>query len=549
MNCANQKQTAPGVLLEAALLTVLAAITSYPVQAAQQPPAMRTLAVVVGSNHSYEPRLQPLRYATTDAVKFAKMLNDVGKVAAEDIIVLKDLRLGSFHKALANLRADLAKPVYVPEAMAAIPKRDRYNKFVLYFSGHADYRGLHFRDGALAKKELHQLLESVPIATKIAVLDACFAGEFLRRGIEPAPSFHIPKVQFDVPSGSVFLSATSADNFAYESDDLGGGIFTHHLVKGLYGEADGNVDGLITIDEAYQYVYRETKIQNISLPQHRNQDPEFASQLQGHGAVVLSFPKFSNGRLAIDPAIRGVVTFYAERGLNLYTVRKTTSTQRIVALPEGAYTVTLASAASRHRGDVIVKRGQVKTLALSDLEQVTTPGQNLRKGLFYDPDLSISAGGLSGYAGSEADLYAYGFDAAWPFYYSQNFRWDFIFGLETHRTGAASREVSYEASGGQIGITAATNLRDDLNPFEAYAGITTGGMWYRHHRKAPYNDKLPATGINPTMVQRLGFLWSFHANILYGIEARRFHMRVNATNLGNHFQAGNGLMLRVLYRL
>ena len=47
-------------------------------------------------------------------------------------------------------------------------------KFVFYYSGHSDERGLHLRDGLLAKEELHQRLASIPAKTKLVVLDSYY---------------------------------------------------------------------------------------------------------------------------------------------------------------------------------------------------------------------------------------------------------------------------------------------------------------------------------------------------------------------------------------
>ncbi len=42
-----------------------------------------------------------------------------------------------------------------------------------------------------------------------------------------------------------------------EREDLGHGVFTYYLLEGLRGKADLDRDGIITVDEAYNYVSKK----------------------------------------------------------------------------------------------------------------------------------------------------------------------------------------------------------------------------------------------------------------------------------------------------
>ncbi len=58
--------------------------------------------------------------------------------------------------------------------------------------------------------------------------------------------------------GVAILSASSASEFSQEGKTWGGhGVFTYHLVNGLQGAADTNSDGMVTIREIYEFVYRK----------------------------------------------------------------------------------------------------------------------------------------------------------------------------------------------------------------------------------------------------------------------------------------------------
>src|SRR4029434_239202 len=60
--------------------------------------------------------------------------------------------------------------------------------------------------------------------------------------------------------GRVVLTATDSTQYAWEGDQVLGevenSLFTHYMIEGLRtGGADRDEDGIITIDELYDYVY------------------------------------------------------------------------------------------------------------------------------------------------------------------------------------------------------------------------------------------------------------------------------------------------------
>jgi hypothetical protein len=57
----------------------------------------------------------------------------------------------------------------------------------------------------------------------------------------------------------VVLSSSKPDEFSQEKANLENSVFTHYLLKSLQGEGDINRDGIITLDEVYEYVYQRTK--------------------------------------------------------------------------------------------------------------------------------------------------------------------------------------------------------------------------------------------------------------------------------------------------
>jgi len=77
------------------------------------------------------------------------------------------------------------------------------------------------------------------------------------RGYEEVARF-LAKVA-EAKDGIAVLSASSANEFSQEGERWGGGhgVFTYYLLRGLKGEADFDADGIVTIREAYDYLYRK----------------------------------------------------------------------------------------------------------------------------------------------------------------------------------------------------------------------------------------------------------------------------------------------------
>lgn len=305
-------------------------------------PDVQVLAV--GSNQSYVKTLKDLRFAEADAKRFADAMQTVGLVPSVRATVLTDASVKDFRDAFRQLVAQ--DKLESKEGNAA-------RKFVFYYSGHSDDRGLHLKDGLISKSELHDELSGLSAHTKVAILDSCFSGAITAKGVEAAPEFELPRVEFDEPSGSVFLTASSGKQFAYESDQLGSSIFTHHLLNGLYGEADGNVDGVVTVDELYQYVYQNTKWQSINYPTKSAQEPEYVAKLQGQGAIVLSFPAKTNSKLALGRDLKGEITIASPRGIQFFKVQKIEGQEKTIQLPVGAYQLAI-------RDDERIGEGQFK---------------------------------------------------------------------------------------------------------------------------------------------------------------------------------------------
>ncbi|HYX38102.1 MAG TPA: caspase family protein [Oligoflexus sp.] len=297
---------------------------------AQAADRTQVFVLALASAESFDRTLPVLRFAGQDVKRMQNVLKRMAQVPDQRITVLQD----SSRTALRHAFTALA------DRMRAAG-RPHETKFIFYYTGHSDTKGLHLADGLLGKDELNALLASIPANARIAFFDSCYAGGLATKGIKPAADFVVPRAEYDEPSGSVFLAATSGTDVAFELEELGGSLFTHHLVAGLYGAADANRDGLVTVDEVYHYVYQQMSSGAMSLPRGHLQKPEYAMRLHGKGALVLAEVKRATVPLQIDAELSGRLILSMDGGLQVFKIIKPEGQVMQMQLVPGDYRVTL----------------------------------------------------------------------------------------------------------------------------------------------------------------------------------------------------------------
>ena len=222
---------------------------------------LRRFALVMGANNG-GPDLERLRYAASDARSFAAVMTELGGVADKDLILLIDPGLSAFRGAASRLGRERG----VGDCL-----RKTRCEFVLYYSGHSDDEGLLLGREKLGYSELRADIEKVPAAVRVAILDSCSSGSLTRaKGGSSRPAFLYD--ESSVQEGHAYITSSSADEAAQESDRIGGSFFTHYLISALRGAADARGEGKVTLNEAYAYSFRETlaSTENTQYgPQHR----------------------------------------------------------------------------------------------------------------------------------------------------------------------------------------------------------------------------------------------------------------------------------------
>jgi Caspase domain len=214
-------------------------------------------ALIVASDDYTDPGLRLLRAPARDAQALAA--------------VLRDPRIGGF-----QVRTLLNQPAH--EVTLAVEEffadRRPDDLLLVHFSCH----GVKDEDGELyfaaANTQLRRLGATAVAADfvnrrmnrsrsrrVVLLLDCCYAGAFERGMTARADSAVGIKEQFG-GRGRAVITASSAMEYAFEGEELtehgslAPSVFTRALVTGLQtGEADRDQDGMVALDELYDYVY------------------------------------------------------------------------------------------------------------------------------------------------------------------------------------------------------------------------------------------------------------------------------------------------------
>jgi hypothetical protein len=251
--------------------------------------------LVIGANSAGADRPK-LRYAVSDAERFARVLVELGGVTRANEIVLRQPTLQELIAALDQLHArvrDVRRESNPPGR----------TEVLVYYSGHADEQGLLIGDDRYSYRALRTRLDQIPADVRISVLDACASGAFTRiKSGRPRPAFLVD--QSADMRGHAFLTSSAATEAAQESDRIRASYFTHYLVSGFRGAADLSGDGKVTLNEAYQFAFQETlgrTVDTKSGPQH----PSYDISLSGTGEVVMTDVRQTSATLVLPSDLEG----------------------------------------------------------------------------------------------------------------------------------------------------------------------------------------------------------------------------------------------------
>lgn len=311
-----------------------------------------------------------LEHAGRDAKKMAEVLIELGGFIPDNVVTLVDVDATRARDALARMNARLRGE----------REPGRATTLLVYYSGHADEKSLHLGTTVLPWDELRNAVEGSSADLRLLIVDACRSGQATRvKGLRPDVPFTLPVPNEQVPEGFIILTSAAQGEDAQESDQIGGSFFTHHLISGLRGAADGNDDQLVSLDEAYRYA-RDQTIAATSTTTIGVQHPTFRYSLKGRGNVILTrlAPTRSQGRVALPGAGHFIFHVGRKEGPIAAEVSSPGAGTRL-SLGAGRYFVRWRERERFREGDFTLVAGRDTTLEASSM-QVFEYGRFVRKG-------------------------------------------------------------------------------------------------------------------------------------------------------------------------
>lgn len=356
------------VALVLSLFATLCA-TSTSAQAASPP----RFALVIGHNKGSH-KLKPLRFAQSDAKRFANVLVQLGGFAPKQVKLLLAPRRKQLVQALKQLKAHFKHA-------------NGKGMFLLFYSGHADGTKVLLGGEELSFREISKQVKALPVALRVLVIDSCFSGQMVYikgkrgvrdKGIALKPSVVLKKQLAPLRlTGTAILASSGAQQRSYESDTLQSSFFTSSLIAGLRGAADSNKDSRISLAEAYSYAHSHTILYSRKHGT-RIQRPVSRWNLKGEaGSFYLTYLGKAESRITFSSAINGYSFVYRDKKL-VEHLNKRKGERVSLGVTQGTYRVEVWKNRWVGIADVSLQPQQSHTLLNTQLKWHKPQGSKTR---------------------------------------------------------------------------------------------------------------------------------------------------------------------------
>ncbi|ABA22688.1 Peptidase C14, caspase catalytic subunit p20 [Trichormus variabilis ATCC 29413] len=219
--------------------------------------------LLVGVNQYHDKQLPSLRYSAVDCQVLAEALI----CATQEQFSQQEVNI--FH----DFAAELPILSHIRHSLQQITASAQHTDTILfYFSGHgmlqantqqaylclADTQNDDLENTGLSVQELLQYLSNSGVQNQLIWLDACHSGGMTLRSLNSTPHLlDILQQRAAKIKGFYALLSCDTDQQSWEFPELGHGVFTYYLMRGLRGNAADN-QGIISADGLYRYVYYQT---------------------------------------------------------------------------------------------------------------------------------------------------------------------------------------------------------------------------------------------------------------------------------------------------
>ena len=227
-----------------------------------RPPSTEIFAVVVGISDYQDESIPDLRFADKDALAFAGFLQSpAGGSLDEDHL-----------QVLINEQATHAQFARALDWLWEVAGEN--DRAIIYFSGHGDVEKksltqsgfllcwdaparVYMAGGAFPLSMLQEVISTISIQNKAKVTmiaDACRAGKLSGSNVSGSQLTNSNLAR--QYANEIKILSCQPDEYSIEGEQWGGGrgAFSYHLLNGLYGLADGNSDGTVSLTEIDRYL-------------------------------------------------------------------------------------------------------------------------------------------------------------------------------------------------------------------------------------------------------------------------------------------------------
>ena len=253
-------------------------------------------AVIIGVGRYENVTIPSLKYAVADAEAMYNVLTATAGFKKDNVLLLTDRT--ERKPTLRNIKYALGT------FLARAAQRD--DTVIVYFAGHGapeiDQRGLE-RDGlakylipadadpddlfstALPMDDLQAIFGRIEAERVVMFLDACYSGAaggrtFTAKRTRAGAVDDLFLERLTRSKGRAIITASRPNEVSVELPELGHGIFTYYLTEGLRGAGDLNRDGIVSLQELYEYA--EQQVVRKSRAVGGNQHPIMKGELEGN---------------------------------------------------------------------------------------------------------------------------------------------------------------------------------------------------------------------------------------------------------------------------
>jgi len=219
--------------------------------------AAKRLALIVATSAYEDDGLAQLVSPAHDAAALAGVLADPA-IGGFEVTSVLDAPAGQISQTIEDFAAERDRGDLLLLYLSCHGLKDEQGR--LYFAAR-DTRRDRLRSTAVPAGFVNDVLFDCRSRRKVLLLDCCYSGAFARGlSVKADPSVHTSD-HFDA-RGLVVLTASDATQYAFEGDNLVGratpSIFTSSVTRGLQtGAADIDGDGLVSVDDMYEYARRQ----------------------------------------------------------------------------------------------------------------------------------------------------------------------------------------------------------------------------------------------------------------------------------------------------